>query len=132
MARPTSIAGKFAPSAAMSEPTVMTAKDTSSILRLPYMSAMRETIGVATAPVSRVAVTSQEASSADTSRIAGRSGSRGMTSVCCSETSMPQEVRIAMVAQEGTRRTDIRRAPVRGTVVGTCPREKGVNGYSPP
>ena len=42
----------------------MMARHTTIIFRLPYMSALRETIGVATALESSVAVTSQEASSA--------------------------------------------------------------------
>lgn len=56
------------PTAASTDPATMTAKQTTIILRLPYMSALREMMGVATALASKVAVTSQDASSAVTPR----------------------------------------------------------------
>ena len=71
------------------------------ISRLPNMSASLDMIGVATALVSSVAVTSQDASSGLTPRMAGNSGSSGTTIVCCSATTVPDRDRIAMTAQVG-------------------------------
>ena len=59
------------------------------ISRLPNMSASRATTGVATAQVSRVAVTSQEASSAEIANSSAKLGSSATTRVCCSETVVP-------------------------------------------
>src|SRR5690606_28404590 len=69
---------------------------TTSMSFLPNMSARRETMGVPTAAVSSVMVTSQEALSLVVSRIAGKSGSSGSTSVCCSDTSVPHRARTVM------------------------------------
>ena len=52
--------------AATSEPAVIKTMHTSIISRFPYMSASLDTMGVATAAVSSVAVTNQEMSSAET------------------------------------------------------------------
>ena len=65
------------------------------------MSANRDMIGVATALVSNVAVTSQDASSELTPRMPGNSGSSGTTIVCCNATTVPHSDRIAMTAQVG-------------------------------
>ena len=78
--------------------------------RLPIMSARRETIGVATAPTSRVDVTSHDALSVVVSRISGKSGSNGTTSVCCSATTVPDRHRVATIAEVETARA----GPCRG------------------
>ncbi len=75
---------------------------TTIISRLPNMSASLDMIGVATALDSRVAVTSHDASSADTPRMAGKSGNNGITIVCCSATTVPHNDRMAMTDQVGT------------------------------
>ena len=87
------------PTAANTEPATMMARHTTIILRLPYMSALRETIGVATALASKVDVTSQEASSALTPRIPGKSGRSGTTNVCISATTVPLRARTAVIAE---------------------------------
>jgi hypothetical protein len=66
------------------------------------MSANLETVGVATADVSKVIVTSQEVSSADLPKIPGKSGSSGMTMVCCSDTTVPHDDKIPMTTHVGT------------------------------
>jgi hypothetical protein len=71
------------------EPARSTSRETTIIRRLPYMSASRDRIGVATALVSRVTVTSQEALSMLVPSSRGKSGSSGTTSVCMSETAVP-------------------------------------------
>jgi len=68
------------------------------------MSALRETMAVATALERRVAVTSQEASSAVTPRIPGKSGRSGTTNVCISTTSVPLTGRTAVMADGDGRR----------------------------
>lgn len=50
--------------------------------RRPNMSERRAMIGVATAPESRVAVTSQETAPGVSPRTAGKRGTAGTTSVC--------------------------------------------------
>ncbi len=89
---------KDPPTAAMTEPATMMARHTTIILRFPYMSALRDTMGVATALASRVAVTSQEASSAVTPRMRGKSGRSGTTSVCMRATTVPLRARTAVMA----------------------------------
>lgn len=59
------------------DPATETAKASSSIRRLPYMSASRDTVGVATAPANRVEVTSHDALLADVSNRRGSSASSG-------------------------------------------------------
>ena len=76
-----------------------TASMSSMTRRLPYMSAMREATGVATAPASRVAVTIHEAPPAEVPTRSGSSGSSGSSIVCCSETIVPQSARIVMTSQ---------------------------------
>ena len=68
------------------------------------MSALWETMAVATALERRVAVTSQEASSAVTPRIPGKSGRSGTTNVCISATSLPLTGRNAVIADGDGRR----------------------------
>lgn len=63
-ARPASTQPKPGPNAAVSEPATSSPRATNSRRRRPYMSAMRESTGVPTAPASSVIVTSHEASSA--------------------------------------------------------------------
>ena len=76
----------------------------SIISRLPNMSAHRETIGVATALVSRVAVTSHEPFVSVVCNSLGTSGNSGTTSVCCSATSVPVIARTAVTSPAGRRR----------------------------
>lgn len=80
---------RVVPSAPITDPMICIVRQKNITLRLPYISARRETIGVATAEVSRVAVTSQDALSAVVSSRRGSSGSTGMMSVCCSATTVP-------------------------------------------
>ncbi len=97
--RPISRATKLPPIAATSDPTTIIVIEISIMRRFPNMSARRETIGVATALVRSVTVTSQEASSALTPRIFGKSGNNGMTIVCCSATTVPERQRIAVMSR---------------------------------
>src|SRR6195952_1157038 len=87
----------------MMDPTVIATMHTIIISRLPNMSANRDMIGVATALVSRVAVTSHDASSELTPRMPGKSGSNGTTMVCCNETTVPHNDNTPMTAQVGVR-----------------------------
>src|SRR6185436_394137 len=103
-ARPATSGTRLAAEAARIEPATMASMETSIIRRLPTMSASRDTIGVATAPVSRVAVTSQETLSAEACRIVGKSGSKGTTRVCCSATTVPLTHRTVVIAQAGIER----------------------------
>ena len=104
-ARPVTTSAKLGPSAATTDPVTVTSRQSTIIRRLPIMSARRETIGVATAPTSRVEVTSQDALSVEVPRISGKSGSNGTTSVCCSATTVPHRHRVATTAATGTART---------------------------
>ena len=81
----------------MTEPTMTKASDTSMIFFLPTMSARRARMGVATAPASSVAVTSHEVLSALVCSSVGHSGMSGMTSVCCSATTVPAMHRTAAI-----------------------------------
>ena len=100
-ALPTIIVRKETSSAQITEPRIIAPSETSSIRRLPYMSAIRAMIGVPTAAVSRVAVTSQEESEAEMSSRSGNSGRSGITKVNCSAETMPHRDRTRMVAQAG-------------------------------
>src|SRR6478752_270850 len=88
--------------AANTDPAVIATMHTTINNRLPNMSASRDMIGVATALDSSVAVTSQDASSAETPRIPGKSGNSGITIVCCRATTVPHNDRMAMTAQVET------------------------------
>ena len=99
--RPMITATKSGISAASTEPVVIATMHTNIISRLPNMSASLETVGVATEAVSNVMVTSHAASSAVTPKISGKSGSSGMTMVCCNATTVPHSDRIPMTAQVG-------------------------------
>ena len=103
-ARPPSINSNDPSKAQMTDPISMAARATTSMRRLPYMSAMRATIGVDTAALSRVIVTSHEASAGPTPSSSGKSGSSGMTKVKCSDATMPLSDSTRMVAQAGTER----------------------------
>jgi hypothetical protein len=85
-------------SAPSREPAVIAASVRSTMRFLPNMSASRETIGVATAPASRVAVSIHEPLAALVSRSRGRSGSRGRTRVWLSATTVPAIASTASVA----------------------------------
>src|ERR1700712_770066 len=87
----------------MMDPTVIATMHTIIISRLPNMSANRDMIGVATALVSRVAVTSHDASSELTPRMPGKSGSNGTTMVCCNATTVPHNDNTPMTAHVGVR-----------------------------
>lgn len=73
----------------MTEPITIEARLIRSMRRLPYMSPSRPADGVATAPASSVAVTTQAVPVAGASRSRGSSGTSGITSVCISETTIP-------------------------------------------
>jgi hypothetical protein len=96
MARPTTSQTSEGLSAATIEPATSMARQISSIRRLPNMSARRPTVGMDTAPASRVAVMAQEVSAAEALSRCGSCGSRGMTKVCCRETVMPASARTVM------------------------------------
>lgn len=97
-ARPTIIGPTVSLSAASTEPTTSTPRLTSSMRRLPYMSPRRPMTGVATPPLSRVAVTTQAVRSAVESSRVGSCGTSGTMSVCMSETTIPENARIAMIS----------------------------------
>ena len=101
------------PTAATIDPTVIATMHKIIISRLPNMSASRDMIGVATALVSKVAVTSQEASSELTPRMPGKSGSNGTTRVCCNATTVPHNDNTPMTAQVGVRLWNDRAQSVR-------------------
>ena len=88
-ARPATTTASVPPRAPSTDPRIWSTRQTSIIRRLPCMSASRLTMGVATALVSRVAVTSQDASSAVVCSRVGNSGSSGTIRVCCSATIVP-------------------------------------------
>jgi copper resistance protein C len=94
---------KTPPVAAINDPTVIASIATSIMRRLPNMSASRETIGVATADISKVEVTSHDEVSGVTEKIPAKSCSSGTTKVCCSETTVPQSDRMPTMAQVGDR-----------------------------
>ncbi len=78
-------------SAQIRAPTTSSARVASSTLRLPTMSPSRPAIGVATAPPSRVAVMTHEASAVVVCSSAGSWGTIGTTSVMHSEAIRPTE-----------------------------------------
>jgi hypothetical protein len=88
--------------AATSEPAVIKTMHTSIISRFPYMSASLDTIGVATAAVSKVAVTNQEMSSAETCSSCWNPGSSGITMVCCNDTVVPAKESTVITTHVGT------------------------------
>ena len=98
-ARPTRSVSNVPPTAAMMDPTTMVTMATTIMRRLPNMSAIRETMGVAMALVSSVMVTSQEVLSGEAFRIFGKSGNSGTTMVCCSATTVPARHRIVMTRE---------------------------------
>jgi hypothetical protein len=65
------------------------------------MSASRDTTGVATAAVSKVAVTSQDTLSAETPSRSWKPGSSGTTIVCCSDTVVPARESTVITDQVG-------------------------------
>ncbi len=89
--------------AATSDPMVITRMHTSIISRLPWLSASRATTGVATAEVTRVAVTSQDTSSVDRPNSCWNPGNRGITMVCWSDTVVPARQSTAMINPIGIR-----------------------------
>ena len=88
-------------SAATSDPTVINAMQTSIINRLPWLSANLATTGVATAEVTRVAVTSQDTLSVEMCISSWKPGSSGITMVCCKETVVPARQSTATTRQTG-------------------------------
>lgn len=88
-ARPTIMITRSSVNAHISEPTTITARLASSILRLPLRSPSRPMIGVETAPASRVAVITQVALDGAVFRRAGRSLMTGTSRVCITATVMP-------------------------------------------
>jgi hypothetical protein len=61
------------------------------------MSARRDTVGVAIAPVRRVAVTNQDALSAVVPSNLGNCGRIGRRRVCCSETTIPHSESVVTI-----------------------------------
>ena len=80
------------------EPVTNSAMLIRSRRRLPNMSPKRPMVGTATAAASSVAVTAHAVSDAGAFRYSGRCGMIGMTSVCMSETTMPENARTATTA----------------------------------
>ena len=95
-ARPAITVANVSPTATSTAPAVIVTRATTTIRRLPTMSANRDTIGVATAPLRIVIVTAHEAVVGLTPRMSGRSGISGTTSVCCSAASIPASERTVM------------------------------------
>jgi hypothetical protein len=83
-------------SAATTDPTVSSTAQATSTRLAPNMSPSLPNIGVATAPVSSVAVTAHEALADEVPRMSGSCGTSGMTSVCIKETLMPARASTAM------------------------------------
>ncbi len=90
MARPITMRTSSEVSAQISEPTTSRPRATMSMRRLPNMSPSRPITGVATAPARRVAVMTQDALDVVVCSSFGRSATSGTTSVCMTETTMPQ------------------------------------------
>ena len=91
------------PTAASTEPTVIATMHSIIISRLPNMSASRDMIGVATALVSRVAVTSQAASSATDPEDAGKVGQQRDDHGLLQGDDGAAQRQMAMTAQVGVR-----------------------------
>ena len=85
-------------SAPTTEPVTNSAMLIRSRRRLPNMSPKRPMVGTATAAASSVAVTAHAVSDAGAFRYSGRCGMIGITSVCMSETTMPENARTATTA----------------------------------
>lgn len=82
--------------AAITDPANSSAAHNTRIHLGPYISPRRPSIGVATAPVSRVAVMAHEALAPVVSSRAGSCGISGMIRVCMSETLIPAAARTAI------------------------------------
>jgi hypothetical protein len=95
-ARPTISGTGELVSAAMTEPTVSSTAQAMRTRLAPNMSPRRPNIGVATAPVSRVAVIAHDALADVVFSRAGSCGTSGMTSVCIIETLMPAAANAAI------------------------------------
>ncbi len=102
-ARPTIIGDRLSLSAHTTEPATRSARLISSIRRLPYMSPRRPMVGVATAAASRVAVIAQAVSAAGAPRRLGNCGTSGITTVCMSDTTMPEKASTATTVFAGGR-----------------------------
>lgn len=124
MARPASAQKNVPPREAVNAPTIIIAIAISSIRRLPNMSARRDTMGVATAAVRSVTVTSQDTSSPVTPKTRGYSGSRGTTAVFSRDTAIPPLASVAMMIQSGYLRR-LLRLPVPAGSDGALPMECG-------
>lgn len=82
--------------AATTDPAVRITAHTTRIRLGPNMSPSRPNIGVATAPVSRVAVTAHDASAGVVPSKSGSWGTSGTTSVCINDTATPAAARTAI------------------------------------
>ncbi len=105
-ALPTSIVVMSTVKPQISEPRTMNARLVSNIRRLPYRSPRRPMMGVATAPVSSVAVITQVALLGAVARRVGRSLMTGTSIVCMTATTMPAKARTGTTAP-----LPVRRAP---------------------
>ncbi len=76
-------------SAQITEPIARSANDSRRTRRLPYMSPARPRTGVRTAPERREAVTIQDTAAGEECVRRGRSGRRGITTVCMTAMRMP-------------------------------------------
>lgn len=99
-ARPVIITTRSSVDAQISEPTTITARERSSIRRLPYRSPSRPMIGVETAPASRVAVITQVALAGSVLSRTGRSLMTGTSRVCMTATVMPAKARTGTMGPE--------------------------------
>jgi hypothetical protein len=68
------------------------------------MSARREVIGMDTTAVNRVAVSNQDASSSGAPNMCGNWGMSGTTNVACTEATVPERDKRAIVNHGGTTR----------------------------
>ena len=96
--RPTMMPMMPGDSAAMTDPTTITATRISTIRRLPYMSPRRPEIGVITAAASRVEVTTQAVSSRLASSSSGSFDWIGTISVNMNDEHRPADASTAMMA----------------------------------
>src|SRR5699024_10911795 len=94
-ARPISMGHSEVERAPITEPTTTMDAIPISTYFLGYRSPRRPATGPDTAPASRVTVTTQEALTAEVSRIAGSIPSNGMTRVWLTDIRMPPNARTA-------------------------------------
>ena len=98
-ARPTTRGTSSEVDAATIDPTIMTTTRASTMRRLPMRSPRRPAIGVTTAPASRVAVMIHVVSAGSASSSSGNDGTIGMTSICMSAATSPENASTAVTTR---------------------------------